>query len=109
MNYIPLIKLKSYKKNYYNTKNLSLDWPKILGKTGFLLPAHRLASKYIKECKEITAEEVNKVLSFTDINISQSMLDKILKRPRLEFFNLSSNTIKSDYFLKNIGTVRGKV
>jgi hypothetical protein len=45
------------KKNYYSTdtKNLSLDWPKILGRTGSLLPAQRLASKYIKQSKPIIA------------------------------------------------------
>jgi hypothetical protein len=37
------------------------------------------------------------------------MLDEILNRPRLEFSNLYSDTIKSEYFIKNIGTVRGKV
>jgi GIY-YIG catalytic domain len=37
------------------------------------------------------------------------MLDKILKRPRLEFSNLNVDTIRSDYFLKNIGTIRGNI
>jgi hypothetical protein len=68
-----------------------------------------LASKYIKQNKPITAVEVNKVIAFSNIKLNQSMLDKILKRPRLEFSNLDSNTTKTDYFLKNIGTIRGKV
>lgn len=80
-----------------------------MGKSGDLLPVHRLAMQYIKECKQITAEEVNNVLAFSKIKISQSMLDEILKRPRLEFKDLNSDTIRSEYFLKNIGTVRGKV
>jgi hypothetical protein len=37
------------------------------------------------------------------------LLDEILKRSRLEFSNLDLDTIRSDYFLKNIGTIRGKV
>jgi GIY-YIG catalytic domain len=99
------------KKVYYttNTKNLSLDWSKILGRTGPLLPAHRLANKFIKQDKPITAAEVNKVLAFSNIKISQTMLDEILKRPRLEFSNLDVDTIRSDYFLKNIGTIRGNI
>ena len=99
------------KKVYYstNTKNLSLDWPLILGRTGDLLPAYRLAKKFIKQDKPITAAEVNEVLAFSNIKISQDMLDKILKRPRLEFSNLNVDTIRSDYFLKNIGTVRGNI
>jgi len=54
------------KKVYYstNTKNLSLDWPLILGRTGDLLPAYRLAKKFIKQDKPITAAEVNEVFSF---------------------------------------------
>jgi hypothetical protein len=68
-----------------------------------------LANKYIKQNKLITAVEINRVMAFSKIKISQSMLDKILKRSRLEFSNLNSDTIKSSYFLKNIGTVRGKI
>lgn len=86
-----------------------MDWSKVLGRSGSLLPAHRLANKYINQNKFITATEVNKVLAFSNIKISQSMLDKILKRSRLEFSDLDSDTIKSSYFLKNIGTVRSKV
>jgi len=73
------------------------------------LPAHRLANQYIKKGKLITADEVNKVLAFADIKITQPKLDKILSEPRLEFSILDSDTIRSDYFLQNIGTVRGKI
>jgi hypothetical protein len=81
----------------------------ILGKKGPLEPAHKLAIKYINKGKPITAVEVNKVLAFSDIKITQKMLDKILSMPRLDFSNLDSNTIRSDRFLQSIGTVRGKV
>jgi group I intron endonuclease len=73
------------------------------------LPAHRLANGYIKKGKRITAVEVNKVLAFANIAITQSKLDEILNRTRLEFSNLDSGTTRSDYFLQNIGTVRGKI
>ena len=63
----------------------------------------------LKQNKPIKAKEVNKVLAFSNIKINQNMLDEILKRPRLNFSNLNNYTIKSDYFLKNIGTVRGKI
>lgn len=66
-----------------------------------------MASYYINQRKVITAAEVNRVLAFSNIHISQDMLNEILKRSRLEFSNLDSNTIKSDYFKKNI--VRGKI
>lgn len=36
-------------------------------------------------------------------------MDKILGIPTLELSNLDCNTIKSDYFLQNIGTVRSKI
>lgn len=101
-------------KNFYSTnaKNKSdLDWPEILGRKGPLLPAYRLANQYINKGKLITtAAEVNKVLAFADIKITQSKLDKILSsRDRLEFSSLDSDTIRSEYFLQNIGTVRGKI
>jgi hypothetical protein len=85
------------------------DWSEVLGRSGPFLPAHRLANKYIKEGKPITAIEVNKVLDYSSIKITQSILDNILSKSRLYFSNLDSNIIKSDKFLNNIGTVRGKI
>lgn len=89
--------------------NKTIDWAEVLGKRGPLLPAHRLAKGYINKGKRITAVEVNKVLAFANIAITQSELDEILNRARLEFSNLDSGTTRSDYFLQNIGTVRGKI
>ncbi len=99
-------------KNFYSTSannKTGIDWPEVIGRRGPLLPAHRLANQYIKKAKLITAVEVNKVLDFADIKITQSKLDEILRGPRLEFSNLDSDTTRSDYFLQNIGTVRGKI
>jgi len=73
------------------------------------MPAHLLAIKYINKGKPITAFEVNKVLAFSGIKITQDILEKILSVPRLEFSNLDSNTIRSDKFIQSIGTVRGKI
>ena len=79
------------KKVYYttNTKNLSLDWPKILGRTGSLLPAHRLANKFIKQDKPITAAKEN--------NYSIVEINKILDKDRLEIQNKSRRV-----FLKTV-------
>jgi hypothetical protein len=68
-----------------------------------------LANKYIKEGKHITAIEVNKVLAFSGIKITQNILDGILSKPIIKFSNLDSNTIRSNKFLESIGTVRGKI
>ena len=43
--------------------------------------AYCLAIQYIKESRPITAVEVNKVLAFSGVSISQDMLNKILSRP----------------------------
>jgi len=67
--------------------------------------AYRLAIQYINESRPITAVEVNKVLAFSGISISQDMLNKILSRPRLDFSDLDSSTIKTEKFLQTIGTV----
>jgi hypothetical protein len=85
------------------------NWSEVLGRSGPFIPAHKLAKKYIKEGKPITATEVNNILEFSNINITQEMLDKILSKPRLHFYNLDSNTIKSDKFINNIGTLNGKI
>jgi len=67
-------------RNYYSTSanNVRIDWPEVLGRRGPLLPAHRLANQFIKEGKPITAAEVNKVLAFAGISITQPELDIIL-------------------------------
>ena len=72
------------------------SWPSILGRDGPNVEknAYCLAIQYIKESRPITAVEVNKVLAFSGISISQDMLNKILSRPRLDFFDLDSNTLK---------------
>lgn len=81
------------------------SWPSILGREGPISNAYRLATQYVNEGKPITAVEVNKVLAFSGISISQDMLNEILSRPRLNFSNLDSSTIKTDKFLQTIGTV----
>lgn len=90
-------------------ENNSTNWVSVLGRTGSTLQAHRLAKKCMKQGEPITAKDVNKVLAFANIKINQATLDEILKRPRLVFENLDSNTVKSDYFIKNIGKVRSKI
>lgn len=92
------------------TSNRSIkNWPSVLGINGPISNAYRLATQYINEGRPITAVEVNKVLAFSGISISQDMLNKILSRPRLDFSSLDSSTIKTEKFLHTIGTVRGKV
>jgi hypothetical protein len=68
-------------KNFYSTSannKSNIDWPEVLGRRGPLLSAHRLANQYINKTKPITAVEVNKVLAFANIEITQSKLDEIL-------------------------------
>jgi len=62
--------------------------------------------KFINNSYLITAVEVNNVLSFLDVVISQDTLDTILNRPRLIFNDLNTNTIKTEEFLNTIGTIR---
>lgn len=64
--------------------------------------------KYLKGVKPITAAEVNSVLAFSVISITQTLLDKVLSSPRLVFTNLSLYTLKSAGFLKHIGTIRNE-
>lgn len=69
--------------------NKTIDWAEVLGRRGPLLPAHRLANGYIKKGKRITAVEVNKVLAFANIAITQSKLDEILNFPVAVYLNSS--------------------
>lgn len=85
------------------------DWPLIKqSKTEMGESPYTLAMKYIKSSSLITAFEINNVLKFLNIAISQDILDEILNKPRLEFNDLNENTIKTEEFLSTIGTVRNE-
>lgn len=77
-------------------------------RTGDYNSPYTLAMKYINNSYLITAIEVNNVLSFLDVVISQDTLDTILSKPRLEFNDLNVNTIKTENFLNTIGTIRNE-
>ena len=64
--------------------------------------------KYIKGNYIITALEVNNVLAFLNIVISQDTLDYNINKPRLKFKNLNLNIIKTEKFLSTIGTIRNE-
>lgn len=65
-----------------------------------------MAIKYIKDVKLITAQEVNDVLAFLGISITQKDLENLLSSDRLVFSNLSLSTLRSPEFLSSIGTIR---
>lgn len=69
---------------------------------------YTLAMKYIKNSYLITAFEINNVLAFLNVIISQDILDEILSKPRLEFNDLNVETIKTEKFLSTIGTIRNE-
>jgi len=88
---------------------LKKDWPLIKqSRIGIGESPYTLAMKYIKSSNLITALEVNNVLTFLNVAISQDILDEILNKPRLVFNNLNINTIKTEEFLSTIGTVRNE-
>lgn len=103
------------KRDYFSTKNnlkVERNWPLIYNKkreiVGDSLSPYQLAMKHLKGVKPITAEAVNSVLAFSDISITQTLLDKVLSSPRLVFTNLSLYTLKSPDFLEQIGTIRNE-
>ena len=91
-----LITVKKHKRNY-NTITAT-----------DIISGYRLVNKFIKK-GNITAADVNQVLKFAGVKITQSELDSVLVTPRLKFSNLDRDTIKSKEYLQNIGTYRGKI
>ena len=69
---------------------------------------HILAMDVLKKRSPVTAEVINKILAFlpVKISISQNCLEELLRKPWIEFDDLSPDTIKSEKFLKYIGKVR---
>lgn len=100
-------------KKFFQTTTFFFDkdWKLIFNRKsevikGDSLSPYQLAMKYIKDVKLITAQEVNDVLAFLDISITQKDLDAILSSDRLVFTDLSLSTLKSPEFLSSIGTIR---
>jgi Ca2+-binding EF-hand superfamily protein len=85
--------VKSSKRNYFSAADLS---------------KFRLANKLIKR-GNISAKDVNKLLNFSNIKIGQDQLDKLINKPRLIFFDLSRDTMKTPEFLQSLGTYRSKI
>ena len=85
--------VKSKKWNCFSTTELS---------------KFRLANKLIKR-GNISAKDVNKLLNFSIRKIGQDQLDKLINKPRLNFFNLSRDTMKTPEFLQSLGTYRSKI
>lgn len=67
-----------------------------------------LALEYSNKGVRITALEVNNVLAFTKFSIDQNTLDLILSKNPTNFINLDKNTISSELFLDEIGTIRNE-
>lgn len=67
-----------------------------------------LALEYSNKGIRITALEVNNVLALTKFNIDQNTLDLILSKNPTNFINLDKNTISSELFLDEIGTIRNE-
>lgn len=87
------------KRLYYNIKYRKFSTAE--------LSNFRLVNKLIKR-GNISAKDVNKILNFSNIKIGQDQLDKLINKPRLNFFNLSRDTTKTPEFLQNLGTYRSK-
>lgn len=93
-------RMKTHKKYIYNQTRFNSSVNNIISK-------NRLASKYKKGI--VTAREINVLLSSYGIKISDNVLQNILNSPRIKYFNLNSDTIKSKEFINSIGTYRGKI
>jgi hypothetical protein len=57
----------------------------------------------------ISAKDINRVLTFCKVKITDQMLKNMLAIDRLVFNDLSKDTIKSQEYIQNIGTYRGKI
>jgi len=96
----------------YSTHSSTRNWETIHNRRdkvqGLNKTAYELALEYLGSDKNITAAEINKVLSLTGFSIDQNTLDFILSKPRLSFNKLSPDTLLSKIFLDKIGTVRNE-
>ena len=89
----------SYSNNSYNNNNNKNKWKAILGRTGSdsKKQAHIIANNCIKENRIPTIENINMILSYCNIKVSENELKKLLKLPK---YNI--NTKNSKKMIKEI-------
>jgi Cytochrome C and Quinol oxidase polypeptide I/GIY-YIG catalytic domain len=109
--YIIYIKFKSTNilnsnrnSNYNNSSdpNQKNKWKIILGRSGTNKLVHKLALEHIRSGKPVTADVINNILSYCNIEISENILKELLNKPGFTFENLDNNET-----LLNIKTIIG--
>lgn len=83
-------------------------WKVILGRTGPIQFAHKLANEHIKSKKPVTFTVVNKVLAYCNISITEEILNSLINAPSINIKKL--DTKESQKFIKdNIGRRTSKI
>lgn len=85
-----------------NGPNKKNEWKYILGKKGEQKYAHVLADKIIKENRKPTVDDINEILSYCNIKISNQDLKKLLNLPKY-----SINTKVNKDLIKEIENLVG--
>jgi hypothetical protein len=112
-----LIRLKLTDKFFHSCENFNKSsdpknnkdkWKIILGRSGTNQYVHKLAFEHIKSGKPVTAEVINSILSYCNIEINDKILKDLINKPRFIFDSLDKNDIIKNLDSK-IGSSSNKI
>lgn len=91
-------RLTNIRVSYYSSKTKMENdkWKTILGRSGPIPYSHKLAFEIIKSGKPINYKNINLILSFCNIKITEEILKDLITRPSFLFKDLNKDeTIKN--------------
>lgn len=61
-----------------------------MGRSGINKLVHKLALEHIRSGKPVTADVINNILSYCNIEITENILEELLNKPGFTFENLDN-------------------
>ena len=91
-----------------NKAKLDNRWKEILGRTGSNKHAHALAIELMNSGKTVTAENINEILVFCNIKITEQQLKSLVHTTSFTLNNLNEKSITKEIIKHKLGSPNSK-
>jgi hypothetical protein len=85
-----------------------LDWGEILGRKGKKIFAHQLANSQVNSNKPVTLKVLNEILAYSNILVSEDVLNSLLAIPKFTFLDLHKHKTL-DLIYEKLGKPHSKI
>ncbi len=85
-----------------------LDWGEILGRKGKKIFAHQLANSQVNSNKPVTLKVLNEILAYSNILVSEDVLNSLLAIPKFTFLDLHKHETL-DLIYEKLGKPHSKI